>query len=354
MIVPPLATIGIIGGGQLGRMLAVSAAQLGYLCHIYAPDERSPAAEVSSLWTRADYDDADALNRFAQSVDVITYEFENIPAGPIIALTNTQTVAPNPKALAIAQDRALEKAFVESVGARTALWAKVDSLEDLQAAINKVGMPAILKTRRDGYDGKGQSHLQTANDAEAAWAAIGAKPAILEGFVHFEREYSIIIARGRDGSIVSWDPAENEHDQGILATSTVPAHPDIIDQIHTALTLARSIAEQLDYVGVLTLEFFAGADGPIFNEMAPRVHNSGHWTIEGAVTSQFENHIRAICGLPLGSTALVGSSAIMQNLIGQDANDWAHILSNPNARLHLYGKRVPRPGRKMGHVTTVG
>ncbi len=354
MTVPPLSTIGIIGGGQLGRMLAVAAAQLGYRCHIYAPDERSPAADVAHAWTRAAYEDIAALTQFAQSVDIITYEFENIPALPIIALNEIRTVSPNPRALEIAQDRALEKAFADRLGARTAPWAAIDSLDALKAAIPRIGMPAILKTRLNGYDGKGQARLRHADDAEAAWAGIGGLPAIIEGFVTFEREFSIIIARSADGTTVSWDPAENVHDHGILDTSTVPAHPAILAQIDEARRLSVRITEELGYVGVLTLEFFAGSDGPVFNEMAPRVHNSGHWTIEGSATSQFENHIRAICGLPLGSTALMSSRVEMRNLIGEQANDWATILADPDSHLHLYGKRVPRPGRKMGHVTRLG
>ncbi len=354
MTVPPLSTIGIIGGGQLGRMLAVAAAQLGYQCHIYAPDERSPAADVAQLWTRGDYDDAEAMERFAQSVDILTYEFENIPVEPVAALTAFRRVSPNPEALGIAQDRALEKAFVDKLGARTAPWATVDSLDDLKAAIARVGTPAILKTRRDGYDGKGQARLRSIEDAESAWTAIGERPAILEGFVNFEHEFSIIIARGADGRVVSWDPAENFHVNGILDTSTVPAHPSILAEADEALALAVRIAEALEYIGVLTLEFFAAEGGPVFNEMAPRVHNSGHWTIEGALTSQFENHVRAICGLPLGSTELVAGGAQMRNLIGDQANDWGAILADPRAHLHLYAKRFPRPGRKMGHVTIVG
>jgi 5-(carboxyamino)imidazole ribonucleotide synthase len=354
MTIAPLSTIGIIGGGQLGRMLAVAAAQLGYNCHIYAPDERAPAADVAVAWTRAAYDDAEALARFASEVDVITYEFENIPHEPITALTGAHLVAPNPRALQIAQDRVLEKSFVDGVGARTAPWSAIDSVEDLEAAITRIGLPAILKTRRNGYDGKGQARIYKSDEAREAWQAIDGQPAILEGFVTFAHEFSIIIARGPDGSSVSYDPAENVHADGILDTSTVPAHPDILAQAEEARALALRVAAELDYIGVLTFEFFAGADGPVFNEMAPRVHNSGHWTIEGATTSQFENHIRAICGLPLGSTSLVAPRVEMRNLIGEQANDWAAILSDPAAHLHLYGKRVPRPGRKMGHVTRLG
>jgi 5-(carboxyamino)imidazole ribonucleotide synthase len=354
MTVAPLSTIGIIGGGQLGRMLAVAAAQLGYNCHIYAPDERCPAADVAVNWTHAAYDDADALRRFAEQVDIVTYEFENIPFAPMQALANFKTVAPTPEALRIAQDRVLEKSFVDRLGVRTAPWAAVESLGDLEAAISRIGAPAILKTRRDGYDGKGQARIHDPADAARAWDEINRKPAILEGFVQFEHEFSILIARRADGDAVSWDAPENIHRDGILDTSSVPAHPAILAQADEARALALRVAEELDYVGVLTFEFFAGADGPVFNEMAPRVHNSGHWTIEGATTSQFENHIRAICGLPLGSTALTAPRVVMRNLIGEQANDWTAILSDPAAHLHLYGKRVPRPGRKMGHVTKLG
>ena len=316
MTIPPLSTIGIIGGGQLGRMLAVAAAQLGYNCHIYAPDERCPAADVAVAWTRAAYDDAEALRRFAGEVDIITYEFENIPFEPVAALTSLKPVAPTPEALRVAQDRALEKSFVDGLGARTAPWAAVNSLDDLERAIARIGSPAILKTRRDGYDGKGQARIFDAGAARDAWATIGGQPAILEGFVHFEHEFSILVARGADGSTASWDPPENIHRNGILDTSTVPAHASILAQVEEARALAIRVAGELDYVGVLTFEFFAGSEGPVFHEMAPRVHNSGHWTIEGAVTSQFENHIRAICGLPLGSTALVAPRVEMRNLIG--------------------------------------
>lgn len=354
MTIPPLSTVGIIGGGQLGRMLAVAAAQLGYNCHIYAPDERCPAADVAVAWTRAAYDDAEALACFAGQVDIITYEFENIPYEPVAALAGIRKVSPSPRALQIAQDRVLEKSFVDALGARTAPWAEIQTIEDLESAIARIGAPAILKTRRNGYDGKGQARLLTSADTAKAWDAIAGQPAILEGFVDFDHEFSIIIARGPDGRSVSWDPPENVHAGGILDRSTVPAHPVILAQAEEARMLALRVADDLDYVGVLTFEFFAGVDGPVFNEMAPRVHNSGHWTIEGAVTSQFENHIRAICGLPLGATALTAPRVEMRNLIGEQANGWEDILSDPAAHLHLYGKRVPRPGRKMGHVTRLG
>jgi len=346
---PPGSTIGIIGGGQLGRMLAMAAASLGYRCAIYAPEPSGPAADVSARWVQGDYADITALTAFADSVDVLTYEFENIPVGPLRGLA--ATLAPNPEALGVAQDRVAEKSFVEQLGGRTACWRAVSSLAELEEALAVIGTPAILKTRRFGYDGKGQARLASGADAAAAWTAIGGKPAILEGFVTFEREFSLLVARGGDDSHRLWDPVHNVHVDGILAVSTVPA-PDVAPSVRAAAAdLAMKIVDRLDYVGVLAIEFFDGADGPVFNEMAPRVHNSGHWTIEGAVTSQFENHIRAICGLPLGSTALAAPRVEMRNIIGDQINDWAAILADPIAHLHLYGKGQARPGRKMGHVT---
>ncbi|WP_165323563.1 5-(carboxyamino)imidazole ribonucleotide synthase [Rhizorhabdus phycosphaerae] len=347
-LIPPGTTIGIVGGGQLGRMLSMAAAQLGYRCAIFAPEPSGPAADVSARWVQGNYDDLDALQAFAQSVDLITYEFENIPVGPLEALR--VPLAPHPRALATAQDRATEKAFVKAIGGRPAPWAVVSSREDLDAAVKLIGAPAILKTRRFGYDGKGQARLKAAADADEAWASLAWEPAVLEGFVEFEREFSILVVRGRDGTIATWDPVLNVHEDGILALSTVPA--GLSDAtVEAAKALAGKIVTELDYVGVLAIEFFDTEAGPVFNEMAPRVHNSGHWTIEGAVTSQFENHIRAICGLPLGSTARAAPRVEMRNLIGEQASHWDLILSDPAAHLHLYGKGQARPGRKMGHVT---
>jgi 5-(carboxyamino)imidazole ribonucleotide synthase len=347
-MIPPGKTIGIVGGGQLGRMLSLAAANLGYRCAIFAPESSGPAADVSGRWVQGDYDDVDAVRAFAQTVDVITYEFENIPVAPLETLLTP--LAPHPRALATAQDRATEKAFVQAIGGRPAPWAVVSSRDDLDAALRLVGTPAILKTRRLGYDGKGQARLKTAEDADEAWATIGWQPAVLEGFVQFEREFSLLVVRGQDGAIATWDPVLNVHEDGILALSTVPATlaPETVE---TAKALAEKIVTELDYVGVLAIEYFETEAGPVFNEMAPRVHNSGHWTIEGAVTSQFENHIRAICGLPLGSTARAAPRVQMRNLIGDQAGDWDVILSDPAAHLHLYGKGQARPGRKMGHVT---
>ncbi len=289
--------------------------------------------------------------RFAEAVDVATYEFENIDAAPLEAVAAHVGLFPPLNALRIAQDRIAEKEFAAAQGGLTAPWARVDTRPDLDVAIARIGTPAILKTTRFGYDGKGQARLTSPADADAAWATIGGQPSILEGVVAFDHEFSILVAHGQDGASVTWDAPENVHVGGILATSTVPPHPDILAQVDEAKALAVRITDALDYVGVLAIEFFAGVDGPVFNEMAPRVHNSGHWTIEGAVTSQFENHIRAVCGLPLGVTDLISPRVTMQNLVGDETSRWAEFIAEPAAHLHLYGKGAPSPGRKMGHVT---
>ena len=346
----PGSTIGILGGGQLGRMLGVAAAQLGYRTHVLAPDRENVAAQTASVMTRADYHNRIVLADFADTCDVVTYEFENVAIAPVERLAERVPVHPHPRALAVAQDRVAEKRFVEGLGGRPARWAAVHDRASLDAAIAHVGTPAVLKTARFGYDGKGQMRLHSPADAEAAWAAIGG-PAVLEAFVRFDHEFSILTARGTDGTTVRYDAPLNAHRDAILRTSTVPAPADVLAQVEAAADLAGRIVAELDYVGVLACEFFATADGPVFNEMAPRVHNSGHWTIEGAETSQFENHIRAICGLPLGSTAMTGAVVTMRNLIGDD--DGSAALTQPGAHLHLYGKGSVRPGRKMGHITTV-
>jgi 5-(carboxyamino)imidazole ribonucleotide synthase len=354
MIVAPGATIGILGGGQLGRMLAIAAAQLGYKCHVYAPDEAPPAAEVAAAFTRGDYDDEAALARFGASVAVATYEFENIAAAPLDALAAQAPLYPPRRALEIAQDRLAEKEFVAGLGGRPARFAPVDSRAELDAAIAATGLPAILKTRRFGYDGKGQVRIREAGEADAAWAAMRGAPSILEAFVDFSAEFSILLCRAASGRTMLWTAPRNSHVNGILDQSLVPAGPEVEAVRAEAEALARAAADALDYVGVLTLEFFATPEGPVFNEMAPRVHNSGHWTIEGSFSSQFENHIRAICGLPLGDTGLVVPRVRMKNLIGDAAAQWRDILSDPCAHLHLYGKDEARPGRKMGHVTWLG
>ena len=349
---PPGSTIGILGGGQLGRMLATAAAQLGYRTHVLAPDRESVAAQSASSMTRADYHNRIVLADFAEACDVVTYEFENIACDPVEWLAERVPVHPSPRALRVAQERIGEKRFVESLGGRPAPWAAVDSLESLEQGLAKVGTPAVLKTARFGYDGKGQVKIDSPDGARAAWDAIGG-PAVLEAFVPFEHEFSILIARGHDGRTARYDSPLNVHRDAILRHSTVPAPAAVLAQADEAAALAERIAAELDYVGVLACEFFVGADGPVFNEMAPRVHNSGHWTIEGAECSQFENHIRAICGLPLGATTLSGREATMENLIGDDADRWAEVLAQPGAHLHLYGKGIARPGRKMGHVTRI-
>jgi len=347
----PGSTIGIIGGGQLGRMMAMAAARLGYKCRIFDRHESPCAAEVAAGFTRGAFDDVDALRCFGEQCDVVTYEFENLPVEPLSVLGDK--LRPGTRSLAVAQDRAEEKRFVESTGARVAPWRAVDSLEDVRAAIGELGVPLVLKTRRYGYDGKGQSWIRSLDEAEAAWEAIGRQPAVAEAGMTFDAEFSVVLARSSNGDTRAFPLARNEHEGGILRTSIVPAGPAIEALADGAIVSARAIAEALDHVGVLTVEFFACADGAIVNEIAPRVHNSGHWTIEGAKTSQFEQHVRAILGLPLGDAALVASGASMENLIGSDVDRWADIVAEPGASLHLYNKGEARPGRKMGHVTRI-
>jgi len=348
---PAGATIGILGGGQLGRMIAMAAAQLGYRCHIFAPDDHSVAADVSAAHTHADWHDGPALSAFAAACAVITYEFENVPVEPLRVLPQVK-LAPGPRALEVAQDRLSEKTFVSALGGTPAPFADVTCMADLEAAIAEHGAPAIVKTRRDGYDGKGQWRINAAADMDAG--EIGKTALIYEGFINFECEFSVILVRGRDGEVRFWDSTHNTHEDGILAHSVLPAPAIVGEQVADARALAKRIAEELGYVGVMTCEFFATSEGPVFNEMAPRVHNSGHWTIEGAVTSQFENHVRAICGLPLGDTSSVSDRIVMDNLIGKAALDVVGHLSDPKAYLHLYGKAEARAGRKMGHITRVG
>ncbi len=351
MILPPGSTIGIIGGGQLGRMMATAAAQLGYKCHIFAPDEAPCAAAVAAAHTRAAYDDGEALGRFAAVVDVVTYEFENLPAAQLAALG--PKMRPGTRSLTSAQDRAVEKQFVESVGGRVAPWRTIDGPDDVEAAIEALGLPLVLKSRRFGYDGKGQAWVRHPSEAREAWDSIGTTSAVAEAAIHFLAEFSVLIARTETGDTAVWDSARNIHEGGILRQSILPAGDLILSQVEEADAIARRIADALEHIGVLTVEFFACADGPLVNEIAPRVHNSGHWTIEGAETSQFEQHIRAVCGLPLGSTKRTTPSVTMDNLIGDEANAWAQLVAEPGAHVHLYGKGDPRPGRKMGHVTRV-
>ncbi|MEO5641437.1 MAG: 5-(carboxyamino)imidazole ribonucleotide synthase [Sphingomicrobium sp.] len=347
MTIAPGGTIGIIGGGQLGRMVALAAAPLGYKVHIFDPDEGC-AVDVSAGFTQAAFDDGTALARFAAAVDVVTYEFENLAVPPLEALGDK--LRPGTKSLAIAQDRAVEKRFIEANGARVAPWREVDCAEDVAAAVAAMGLPIVLKSRRLGYDGKGQAWVRSVEQAAEAWNSIGRRPAVAEAAVDYRAEFSVLLARTVDGESACWDVPRNIHEGGILRRSDVPSGITDADE---AIIIARGLADALDHVGVMTVEFFDTADGPIVNEIAPRVHNSGHWTIEGAETSQFEQHVRAICGLPLGPTGLTGRSVSMDNLLGDEIDGWAEIVAEAGAHLHLYGKGAARPGRKMGHVTRV-
>ncbi|MEI2685878.1 MAG: 5-(carboxyamino)imidazole ribonucleotide synthase [Cypionkella sp.] len=348
---PVGATIGILGGGQLGRMLSVAAARLGYKTHIFEPSANPPAAEVAHALTTAPYDDSAALARFAASCDVITYEFENIPTAALDTLEALRPIRPNRRALAISQDRLLEKDFLTGLGLTCAPYYPVRSLEDLTKALAKIGAPAILKTTRLGYDGKGQVRLNNAADASAALAAMKGAPAVLEGFIAFSHEISVIAARGLDGSVACYDPGENVHKDGILHTTTLPARLTP-SQRSDAVLLAARILNALDYVGVMGVELFVTPQGFIVNEIAPRVHNSGHWTQNGCAVDQFEQHIRAIAGLPLGDGAR-HADVIMENLIGDDIDRLPALLAERDCAVHLYGKADARPGRKMGHINRI-
>ena len=332
-------------------MLAVAAAQLGYKCHIFDPHEHPPAADVAACFTRAEYDDIIALRGFAQTIDVATYEFESLPVEPLEVLGDK--LRPSTRSLAIAQDRAREKTFIEGCGARVARWEAVSSLEEVNEAVDRVGIPLVLKTCRYGYDGKGQAWVRAPEQTEEAWRVIAEEPAVAEEGVDFSAEFSVIIARWADGSHCFWDSPENEHREGILRRSTVHCSDQVAAQVPEARAATLRIAEALGHIGVLTVEFFASNSGPVVNEIAPRVHNSGHWTIEGAVTSQFEQHIRAICDLPAGLTGLTRGGAVMDNLIGDEIEQWPELLAERGAHVHIYGKGEARPGRKMGHVTRV-
>ncbi|MFW2381361.1 MAG: 5-(carboxyamino)imidazole ribonucleotide synthase [Acidimicrobiales bacterium] len=353
-MVDPLAVgsvIGILGGGQLGRMLSVAAARLGFRCHIFEPGANPPAGHVADRVTSASYDDGDALVAFGQSVDVVTYEFENVPAAALDALESVVLIRPNRDALRVSQDRLTEKDFLSGVGLRVAPYAAVDDAASLAAALDTVGTPSILKTRRFGYDGKGQVRILDGRDAAMALAEMAGRASILEAFIDFSSEVSVIAARSITGDVACFDPGENVHRDGILRTTTVPAR--IGDAVRgDALDIAGAILEALDYVGVLGVELFVTSDGLLVNEVAPRVHNSGHWTQNGCVIDQFEQHIRAITGWSLGE----GNrhvDVVMENLIGDDIEKIAGFALDPSAALHLYGKAETRPGRKMGHVNRI-
>ncbi len=347
----PNATIGIIGGGQLGRMSAMAAARLGYRCHILTPEPDSPAAQVSAAVTRAEYEDQHALREFAAAVDVITFEFANVSADGLSLLEHLKPVRPSPAILRISQYRIAEKTFLNQTGIATAPWRAVSTPAELEAAIAAIGLPAVLKTTRFGYDGKGQALLRSAEDASRAFVELGPAPLILEGFVDFAQEISVIVARGEDGTVVAFDTVENRHRDHILDLTLAPA-PIPEETAAQAQRIARRVAEGLGLVGLLAVEMFVDAKGKVLvNELAPRPHNSGHWTIDACPASQFELHVRAVAGLPL-HPAVRHSDAVMKNLVGPEETAlWPDILATPGLIAHHYGKAEARPGRKMGHVT---
>jgi len=347
----PGRTIGILGGGQLGRMLSVAASRLGFRSHVYEPGADPPAADVARRVTTAAYKDEAALRVFAASVDVITYEFENVPTAALDLLETLRPIRPNRRALAISQDRLAEKEFLTSLGLTCAPFAAVNGAQDLEEALALIGAPAILKTRRLGYDGKGQARLSTPADAPAALAAMQGAPAVLEGFIDFSHEVSVIAARGLDGSVACFDPGENVHRGGILRTTTVPARLSP-GQRSDAILLAGRVLNALDYVGVLGVELFVTSAGLIVSEIAPRVHNSGHWTQAGCAVDQFEQHIRAVAGWPLGDGARY-ADVVMENLIGDDIARVPALARERDLQVHLYGKAEARPGRKMGHFNRI-
>ena len=349
------ATIGILGGGQLGRMLALAAAKLGLKCHVFSPDPHSPAFDVVRRTTIADYTDTEALDRFAADVDIITYEFENIPVDTARFLASRRPVLPDPAILATTQDRLVEKNFLAERGIATAAFAAVDDRDSLDQALAALGLPVVLKTRRFGYDGKGQALIRARGDAPQAWDAIGRQPSILEAFVPFEKEISVVAARGHDGTIACFDVTENEHRDHILKVSRAPAEVSA-HVAAAALAITRTIAGAFAYTGVFAVEMFVVPNGDrqavLVNEIAPRVHNSGHWTLDGASVSQFEQHIRAVAGWPLAEPVRLGRVEMI-NLIGAEIADYVKWLTVPGASIHLYGKNAVRDGRKMGHVTRV-
>ncbi|WP_299412613.1 5-(carboxyamino)imidazole ribonucleotide synthase [uncultured Sulfitobacter sp.] len=348
---PTGATIGILGGGQLGRMLSVAASRLGLRTHIYEPGANPPAADVAHAVTTAPYEDAEALTAFARAVDLVTYEFENIPTEALDIIEAITPIHPNRRALGTSQDRLVEKQFLESIGLKVAPYADITDAASLDAALNKIGTPSILKTRRFGYDGKGQSRLASPEDAATALADMSGAPAVLEGFITFTAEISIIAARNPQGEVACYDPGENIHRNGILHTTDVPAR--IPASLRTdAVLLAAKILNTLDYVGVMGVELFVTPQGLIVNEIAPRVHNSGHWTQNGCTVDQFEQHIRAISGWPLGDGTR-HSDVIMENLIGNDVDRVPQLAREANCAIHLYGKVETKTGRKMGHVNRI-
>jgi 5-(carboxyamino)imidazole ribonucleotide synthase len=347
---PPGSTIGVLGGGQLGRMLAQAASRLGFDVAILEPEPDAPAARVAAHAIVAAYDDPAGLEALARVADVVTFEFENVPAAALERLAGLGVpVAPGARALAIAQDRVDEKTFLNGAGVHTVAFAHADTAQGATAAVAQIGAPALMKTRRDGYDGKGQRWVEHVADAAAAFEALGGRPVIVEAAAAFTRELSVIAARGRDGEIAVYPLGENHHEGGVLRRTTAPAEvsAEIAAQ---AERIAAQILGGLDYVGVIGIELFELADGRLLvNEIAPRVHNTGHWTMDGCEVDQFEQHIRAVAGWPLGPTHAL-ARVEMANLLGDDALAWRKLAAEPDARLHFYGKREAKPGRKMGHV----
>lgn len=347
----PGAVIGILGGGQLGRMLSVAASRLGLRTCIFEPAGDCPASHVSNYHFQKPYEDEAALKAFAEASDVITYEFENIPTAALDVIEMVRPVRPSRRALGVSQDRLTEKTFLSDLGLKTAPFAAVEDAKTLAVALEKIGTPSILKTRRFGYDGKGQVRLKSPKDSTAALADMQGQPSILEGFVEFSCEISVIGARGIDGQVACFDPGENVHRDGILRTTTVPASVSATQRADAVL-LTGQILNALDYVGVLGVELFVTSSGLIVNEIAPRVHNSGHWTQQGCGVDQFEQHVRAIAGWPLGDGSR-HTDVVMENLIGDDMDKVAGIAKEQNAALHLYGKAETKAGRKMGHVNWI-
>jgi 5-(carboxyamino)imidazole ribonucleotide synthase len=355
-VIGPGAVLGVLGGGQLGRMFAIAARRMGYRVHSFSPDDDSPAGQGADAEVTASYEDLDALRTFARGVDVVTFEFENVPIVAIDAVEAVVPVRPSAVALHTAQQRAREKMFLADRGVPTAPFAAAATLDELWDAVARVGTPAVIKTAAFGYDGKGQHKAMTPADVEHIWTAIGHQEAVVEKFISLQAEISVVAARGLDGSVVQFPPFENRHRQHILDLTTVPAAitPALAAQ---AAEITRTVLDELQYVGVLCVEFFVSTDGELLvNELAPRPHNSGHLTIDAAVSSQFEQQVRAICGLPLGS-AEIPRPAAMANLLGDlwigGEPNWAAACRFGDVKLHLYGKTEPRPGRKMGHLTAV-
>lgn len=354
--IPPGSAIGVLGSGQLGRMFAIAARRMGYRVHTLSPDSDTPTGQVADVEINADYNDLDAIRSFARNVAAVTFEFENVPAATAAAAAECVPVRPSGHVLHIAQHRLREKTFLHKAGLPVTPFRRVDSFNSLQQAVHELGMPAVLKTADFGYDGKGQFRIKTTEDLSTAWEAVGEREAVLEAFIDFEREVSVVAARGDDGAFVHYGVVENEHRNHILDLSIAPARVSE-KTAKDAIEIARAVLEKLDVVGVLCVEFFVRHDGSLLiNELAPRPHNSGHFTVDACLTSQFEQQLRAVCGLPLGA-ATQHAPAAMANLLGDlwrnGEPDWRGACSVPNVKLHLYGKLTPRPGRKMGHLTAI-